>query len=192
MTTSPTSSRAAEGEGVTLRIHHRVRSDAKDRYETWLRQIIEAAGRYAGHQGVHILRPHEGGQDYEIAVRFASEADAERWRSSDDRRELMDDIRDALQQDESVEILSGIDYWFTPPTATSKQPVRWKQWVVTTAVIWPLTMLVPLLWQPVFSVLPGLATWGLRHGLVAATIVALVVYVVMPRVVRLVAHWMFE
>ncbi|MDR5866276.1 antibiotic biosynthesis monooxygenase [Halomonas koreensis] len=192
MTQPQAASRHSQEGGVTIRIHHRVRPEARDRYETWLRQIIEAAGRYAGHQGVHILRPQAGGQDYEIAVRFASEADAERWRSSDDRRELMDDIRDALEQDEAVEILSGIDYWFTPPTATSKQPVRWKQWLVTTAVIWPLTLLVPLLWQPLFSLFPLLDTWGLRHGLIAATVVALVVYVVMPRVVRLVAHWMFE
>ncbi|UYG09033.1 antibiotic biosynthesis monooxygenase [Halomonas sp. M4R1S46] len=186
------SSRSEGGEGITLRIHHRVRPDAKDRYETWLRRIIAVAGRYAGHQGVHILRPHEGGQDYEIAVRFASEAQAERWRASDDRRELLDDIRDALQQDEAVEILSGIDYWFTPQASTARQPVRWKQWLVTTGVIWPLTMLVPLLWQPLFSLFPLLDSWGLRHGIVAATVVALVVYLVMPRVVRLVAHWMFE
>ena len=192
MTDPHSPSRSEGGGGITLRIHHRVRPGARDRYEAWLHRIIAVAARYAGHQGVHILRPHAGGQDYEIAVRFASEAQAERWRSSRDRRELLDDIRDALQQDEAVEILSGIDYWFSPPTATSKQPVRWKQWLVTTAVIWPLTMLVPLLWQPVFSVFPLLDTWGLRHGLVVATVVALVVYVVMPRGVRLVAHWMFE
>lgn len=68
--------------------------------------------------------------------------------------------------------------------------MRWKQWLITTAVIWPLTILVPLLWWPLFQVAPVLETWGLRHGLVAATIVALVVYVVMPRVVRRVSPWL--
>ncbi|MCE8010967.1 antibiotic biosynthesis monooxygenase [Halomonas daqingensis] len=179
-------------DGATIQIHHRVRPGAADRYETWLRQIIEAAGRFPGHQGVHILRPPEGHHDYEIAVRFASDDDARRWRESAERRELMATIQGDLQQAERVEIVSGIDYWFTPPTPASRQPTRWKQWLVTTSVIWPLTIIVPLLWQPLFGLLPLLGTWGIRHGLIAATIVALVVYVVMPRVVKLVAPWLFR
>lgn len=179
-------------DGATIQIHHRVQPGAVNRYETWLRQIIEAAGRFPGHQGVHILRPPEGHHDYEIAVRFASEGDAQRWRESAERRELMATIQGDLQQAERVEIVSGIDYWFTPPTPASKQPTRWKQWLVTTSVIWPLTIVVPLLWQPLFGLLPLLGTWGIRHGLVAATIVALVVYVIMPRVVKLVAPWLFR
>ncbi|GAA0584036.1 antibiotic biosynthesis monooxygenase [Halomonas salifodinae] len=180
----------AHCEGATLRIHHRIRPQAHERYETWLRQIIEAAGRFPGHQGVHILRPPAGGQDYEIAVRFAGEEDARRWRESNERRELLAVIQPELAQDEHLEILSGIDYWFTPPESGARVPVRWKQWLITTAVIWPLTILVPLLWWPLFQAVPALETWGLRHGLVAATIVALVVYVVMPRVVRRVSPWL--
>ncbi|MDX5378911.1 MAG: antibiotic biosynthesis monooxygenase [Halomonas sp.] len=183
---------SAHCEGATIQIHHRIRPGAVARYETWLRQIIEAAGRFPGHQGVHILRPPEGDHDYEIAVRFASDDDARRWRESAERRELMTTIQSDLQQDERVEIVSGIDYWFTPPTPASKQPTRWKQWLVTTAVIWPLTIIVPLLWQPAFNLIPALGSWGIRHGLVAATIVALVVYAIMPRVVKLVAPWLFR
>lgn len=192
MTKHHSDSPSSHREGATIRIHHRVRASARDRYETWLRQIIEAAARFPGHQGVHILRPPEGGQNYEIAVRFSSEADARRWRESEQRRELMATIHSELQQDETVEILSGIDYWFTPPNVTSKQPTRWKQWLVTTAVIWPLTMLIPLLWQPLFSLSPTLGAWGLRHGLIAAAIVALMVYAVMPRVTRILAPWLFR
>lgn len=179
-------------DGATIQIQHRVRPEAMERYETWLRQIISIAGHFPGHQGVHILRPPEGHHDYEIAVRFASDDDARRWRESPERYELMASIQGDLQQAERVKIVSGIDYWFTPPTPAGKQPTRWKQWLVTTAVIWPLTMLVPLLWLPVFGLLPILDTWGIRHGLIAATIVALVVYLIMPRLVRLVAPWLFR
>ncbi|SFH51970.1 antibiotic biosynthesis monooxygenase [Modicisalibacter xianhensis] len=186
------SSPPPQGGSVTIRIQHRVQPDAVERYETWLRRTIDAASRYCGHQGVHILRPPKGSGDYEIALRFASEQQAERWRHSEERRQLIEEIQPALLQNETIEIHSGIDYWFTAPVAVSKQPVRWKQWLVTTAVIWPLTMLVPFLWQPIFSLIPWLDTWGIRNGFIAATIVALVVYVVMPRVVRLVAGWLFR
>ncbi|OAZ91427.1 hypothetical protein [Halomonas sp. G11] len=63
---------------------------------------------------------------------------------------------------------------------------------MTTSVIWPLTLLVPFLLTPLFALLPWLGMWGIRHGIVAACVVGLVVYVVMPRVVRLVAPWMFR
>ncbi|MBE0464831.1 MAG: antibiotic biosynthesis monooxygenase [Halomonadaceae bacterium] len=187
------SSPAQAANSVTLKICHRVKPSARSEYEAWLRRIIQAASQYPGHQGVHILRPTEGQHDFEIALRFASSEEAARWLESEERQALVRDILPAFRQEEEIEISSGIDYWFhTAGAAPSKQPVRWKQWVVTTAVIWPLTMLVPFLWAPIFEAFPLLSTWGIRHGFVAATIVGLVVYVVMPRVVRLVAPWMFR
>lgn len=180
-------------DGATLKICHRVKPDAREAYEVWLKKTIEVASQYHGHNGVHILRPAEGQNDYEIALRFASHEDAGQWLESSERRALMQDILPSLREEEEINISSGIDYWFTPPSApASKQPVRWKQWVVTTSVIWPLTMVVPILWTPLFTLFPWLATWGIRQGIVAATVVALVVYMVMPRVVRLVAPWMFR
>ncbi|MDX1755084.1 MAG: antibiotic biosynthesis monooxygenase [Marinobacter sp.] len=178
--------------GRSIMIRHAVRPQYRERYETWLRQIIAAAAEFSGHQGVHIVRPTEGHDTFEIAVRFSSKEEAEAWLASDIRKELLSDIRSALASDEQVEIKSGIDFWFTPPTSKARQPTRWKQWLITTAVIWPLTMIVPPVFQPVFDRVPELALWGVRHGLVAATIVALVVYLIMPRVVRLVAGWLFR
>lgn len=178
--------------GRTIFIRHTVRPQLKNRYETWLRQIIEAAAQFPGHQGVHVMRPNEGNDTFEISVRFSNNDAAEHWLKSDIRRELVSDITSALAADEHVEIKSGIDFWFTPPASTAKQPTRWKQWLITTSVIWPLTMVVPLGYQPLFDAVPELGTWGIRHGFIAATIVALVVYLIMPRIVRLVAPWLFR
>lgn len=178
--------------GRSIIIRHTVRPDLRDRYETWLRQIITAAAEFPGHQGVHVVRPPEGNDTFEIAVRFSSKDEAEAWLASDIRKELISDIASALASDEQVEIKSGIDFWFTPPASKAKQPTRWKQWLITTAVIWPLTMIVPAVYRPLFEGVPELAVWGVRHGIVAATIVALVVYLIMPRVVRLVAGWLFR
>lgn len=182
-----------ESGAITLKICHRVKPEARAEYEAWLKRIIHVAGQYPGHLGVHILRPAEGHNDYEIALRFASHAEAGRWLESAERKALINDALPAFREEEVIQIQSGIDYWFSPPNApVNKQPVRWKQWLVTTSVIWPLTMLVPFLWGPLFALFPWLNTWGIRHGVVAASVVGLVVYVVMPRVVRLVASWMFR
>ena len=87
-------------------------------------------------------------------------------------------------------IETGIDFWFTPQG--QPQALRWKQWLVTTSVIWPLTIVVPWLLAPVFAAVPWLGTGGVRQGVVAALVVALVVYVVMPRYVRLIAGWLYS
>lgn len=181
-----------DNAGSSIIIRHTVRPEFRERYETWLKQIIAAAAEFAGHEGVHILRPPEGYDTFEIAVRFSSHDAAEAWLSSNIRKELLSSIVPALASDEQLKIKSGIDFWFTPPASKAKQPTRWKQWLITTAVIWPLTIIVPVLYQPLFNIIPAISVWGVRHGIVAATIVALVVYLIMPRVVRLVAGWLFR
>jgi hypothetical protein len=183
---------AASDASVTLLIQQRVRPDAIARYEQWLRTIAAKAAEYPGHQGVHIIRPPAGNNEYSILIRFASGVDAERWTSSADRRNLLAEIADAFERDDQFRIQPGIEFWFTPPFPAQKKPAPWKQWLITTSVIWPLTMLIPPLFTPVFAAVPVLGAWGISHGIVAATIVALVVFLIMPRYVRLVSRWLFE
>ncbi|UCV02787.1 antibiotic biosynthesis monooxygenase [Dechloromonas denitrificans] len=183
---------AAPDTSVTLLIQQRVRPDAIARYEQWLRTIAAKAAEYPGHQGVHIIRPPAGNNEYSILIRFASGVDAERWTSSADRRNLLAEIADAFERDDQFRIQPGIEFWFTPPFPAQKKPAPWKQWLITTSVIWPLTMLIPPLFTPVFAAVPVLGAWGISHGIVAATIVALVVFLIMPRYVRLVSRWLFE
>ncbi|WP_428825564.1 antibiotic biosynthesis monooxygenase [Azonexus sp. IMCC34842] len=183
---------AAPDTSVTLLIQQSVRPDAIARYEQWLRTIAAKAAEYPGHQGVHIIRPSAGNNEYSILIRFASGVDAERWTSSADRRNLLAEIADAFERDDQFRIQPGIEFWFTPPFPAQKKPAPWKQWLITTSVIWPLTMLIPPLFTPVFATVPVLGAWGISHGIVAATIVALVVFLIMPRYVRLVSRWLFE
>ena len=174
--------------GVSVLISHSVRPDSIAIYERWLADIINVAARFSGHQGVNILKPSHGHHQYEIALRFSSQQDAERWLSSAERRQLITQVETHLVLPESVDITTGIDNWFQP---LNKQPVRWKQWLLTTCVIWVLTLLVPPLLAYLFDLLPLLGVWGIRHGITAAVIVGLVIYVVMPRLARYLARWLF-
>ncbi|MDP4529318.1 antibiotic biosynthesis monooxygenase [Alkalimonas delamerensis] len=178
--------------GASILIHHQVDPSQHTSYESWLATIIEVAAGFAGHQGVTILKPTPGQQHYEIAVRFASEADAKRWLDSDERQQLIGKVAPLLQLPENVQISSGIDHWFQPVHSPAPHPVRWKQWLITTLVICLLTMLIPPLLQVLFDALPLLGLWGIRHLLTAGIIVGLVVYLVMPRLVPLLAGWLFK
>ncbi|MCH8537873.1 MAG: antibiotic biosynthesis monooxygenase [Alkalimonas sp.] len=178
--------------GASILIHHQVLADAMADYENWLTEIIQAAAGFAGHQGVTILKPAAGQQQYEIAVRFSSETDAKSWLESEVRQQLIAKVAPLLQLPENVLISTGIDHWFQPLNSDAPHPVRWKQWLLTTLVICVLTMLVPPVLQQLFTLVPVLGVWGLRHLLSAAVIVGLVVYLIMPRLVPLLASWLFR
>lgn len=176
---------------ATLFIQHRVRKTELKRYEDWLRIILAKAAEYPGHHGVHIIRPQPGDNEYSIVIRFVTAADANRWVSSRDRQQLLDQITDVIETGDRVQIRSGIDFWFTPAGSAEKRAPAWKQWLVTTCVIWLLTMFVPPLFDPLFAAVPALGAWGIRHGILAAVIVALVVFLIMPRVTRPLERWLF-
>lgn len=177
-------------DSVTFVVQHWVRREAFPRYEEWLRGVVDVCSGYPGYQGVDIIRPVPGDNKYSTVVRFATFADAERWCKSADRPRLLASITDILERDDQARIETGIDFWFTPQS--QPQALRWKQWLVTTSVIWPLTLLVPWLLEPLFDAVPWLGLSGLRQGVVAAVVVALVVFVVMPRYVRLIAGWLYS
>jgi antibiotic biosynthesis monooxygenase (ABM) superfamily enzyme len=79
--------------------------------------------------------------------------------------------------------------------ASDKPPMKppaWKQWLITISVIWPLTMVVPWAFGPLFKAFPALGSYGVSHGILASVIVAIVVWLVMPRYTRLVHNWLFR
>jgi antibiotic biosynthesis monooxygenase (ABM) superfamily enzyme len=180
------------GGSVTFVVQHRVRNDAFARYEEWLKRIVAVCSTYPGYQGVDIIRPVAGDNEYSTIVRFATFADAERWCKSKDRPRLIAEITDILERDDRARIQTGIDFWFTPTSVQQPQPLRWKQWFITTTVIWPLMLLIPPLFQPLFAALPWLGMYGIRQAVIASTIVALVVFLIMPRYVRAIAGWLYS
>ena len=186
----------ASPESVSFVVQHRVRADALAAYETWLAETMRVAGSFPGHQGVHVVRPAAGGTSYTIVVRFATYDEATRWHQSAERERLVEALHPYLESGEQVSIGAGIDYWFQPrPAAPGEPPMKppaWKQWLITTSVIWPLTMVVPWLFRPVFKAMPLLGMFGVAHVIIASVIVALVVWVIMPRDTQLVHGWLFR
>lgn len=187
---------APSTEIVSLVVQHRVRAEARTAYETWLAEIMRVAASFPGHQGVHVVRPVGAGVDYTIVVRFGNCEQATRWHQSAERARLIAAVAPHLDGGEQVSLGAGIDYWFQPETAAAgeapKKPPAWKQWLITTSVIWPLTMIVPWAFGPVFKAIPVLGLYGVAHAILAAVIVALVVWVIMPRYTRLIHDWLFR
>lgn len=177
-------------EQVSFIIQHNVKPEHHENYEVWLKKTILEAAKYPGHMGTQVARPAPGHHNYEIAVRFATRADADRWIESETRKALIKEVEPHIAEPEKLQVSSGIDYWFTSVTEGNKPPKRWKQWLTSVSVIWPLTVLIPMILSPLFEAVPVLGAWGVRQLLTAMCVVAMVVYVVMPPYTRAIAKWL--
>lgn len=175
---------------VTTVIRQRPRPDTVARYEDWLIEITAAAQKFAGHRGVNVIRPSKPGDAYTIVLHFDTIANLRGWLDSEVRLRLIDKIKPFLGAQEHIDIKTGLEFWFTPPPgAAHAKP--YKQFLVTLSAIFPLTIIVPWLLRPLFVAVPVLALPGISHLLVAAAIVALMTYVIMPRYTRLVSGWLY-
>jgi antibiotic biosynthesis monooxygenase (ABM) superfamily enzyme len=176
---------------VTSIVRHRPLPGAAARYEEWLKEIIPVARRCAGHQGVNVIRPDTDSDAYTIVVHFDTLGHLRTWLESKARMRLIEEIRPFLQADESVDIETGLEFWFTPPPGRrSAKP--YKQFLITLSAIFPLTVVIPSVLQPLFSAIPVLSLPGVGHLIVAAIIVGLMTYVVMPPYARLVSRWLYS
>ncbi|WP_339485660.1 antibiotic biosynthesis monooxygenase [Pseudomonas sp. EL_65y_Pfl2_R95] len=170
---------------VTLIVRHRVRAAQRPAYEKWLRRTTQIASTYPGHLGVNVMRDAE---QFVCVLRFAGTAELQHWLDSSERRHLIEEVAPLLDEGDQTQVETNREFWFTP---TNAQPaLRWKQACITFLVILPLSLLVPLLWQPLFAKLPILGGYFVSNVLITLSIVLLVVYLFMPRVTALFAHWL--
>jgi uncharacterized protein len=177
-------------ELATLVIQHWVRAGLHDEYEQWLGRIMPVSQDYPGHLGANVIRPTGTHQPYTIVVRFDTTAHLENWVGSERRRELVAEIAPLLKAPDQFEVHKGAAFWFTPAVAGGAPPVRWKQAVLTLAVIYPLTLLVPFVLDPLFRAIPLLGESPQRGLIVTMLMVLLVVYLIMPRMTRWLAVWL--
>ncbi|NDZ17527.1 antibiotic biosynthesis monooxygenase [Variovorax sp. WS11] len=177
---------------VTLVIQHEVKPASRAAYEAWLKKIAQACQRFRGHLGVNIIRPHGTTHAYVIVLRFDSHDHLMGWIESDARKELLARADPLFLSAEELEIQSGLEYWFTPPSGKPVHAKPFKQFLITLSAIFPLTVIVPWALAPIVRWLPPLGWPVLSNFIVASIVVALMVYVVMPRYTRLMARWLFR
>jgi antibiotic biosynthesis monooxygenase (ABM) superfamily enzyme len=177
---------------VTAVIQHQIAPGAQDRYEEWLREITPTAQRFPGHQGINIIRPTEGTDCYMLVLRFDTLEHLQDWLASDTRRQLVAEVEPLLVHGDQVDIKTGLEFWFTPPTPAQRHPPPYKQFLLTLSAIFPLTLVVPWMLRPLFQAMPVLGQPVVSNVIISAIIVGLMTYVIMPRYTRLVAGWLYR
>lgn len=179
-----------QNRSVALIITHTIKSGEEQRYEAWLTEILSAVSSFPGYLGREIFRPTQGTRTYTSIVRFDTTSNLNAWVESGTRKSFVSRVSNLLEKGDLHEIRTGIDFWFTPEGV--KPPKPWKQFLLTLSAVYPLSLIIPRLFSPLFTVAPLAGQPYIRGLLIAATLTALLTFVVMPRYTRLAKRWLYD
>jgi uncharacterized protein len=173
---------------VTVDVLQQVKPGCEDEFEQVLSNLIVAAEAFEGYLGVNIFRPTDRCHpEYRIVFKFDHLSNLTRWEDSPIRQQLLERTKH-LTVGSKYQRLTGLETWFTLPSQRAiAPPPRYKMVFITWLVIFPLVNIIPPFLSHLLSPLPPL----LRGAMGALFMVLLMTYVVMPRMTKLFARWLY-
>lgn len=182
-------SEAAAPGPVTVVATRRVKAGHEPAYEAWLGRLIHDAAALPGFLGSSIQRPAANGpREYTSVFRFDTVEHLRAFEESDLRRRALSDVAPHVEADAVWRKLTGLEFWFSPPAGTVvPQPNRLRMALVMIAVVYGLVLSIG---QVVALALSG-APAQLRLLITITIEVFLMTYVLMPRLTRWLARWIY-
>ena len=177
-------------EPVTVLVTRRVRPGQEQAFTAWLRELADVARQYPGHQGVTVIPPPAGADDreYVIVFRFDSQAHLRVWQESHERRAMLARSESMADTPPVERELTGMETWFAVPGGLVRQlPAAWKMWLLSSVAIYPLITLLSVVLGPLLGNVP----LAVRFAVTTPILGALMTWLVMPRLSRLVAGWLY-
>jgi uncharacterized protein len=171
---------------LTLRT---VKPECIERFEALLHDFIATSLHTEGQLGVHVLRPEEGAVslEYGIVRRFINSESRDRFYASRLFQQWELTVAELTEGGPRRQQLSGLETWFTLPGQQALiPPPRWKMALVTVLGVWPVSMLVPWLLNPLI----GNLSLTLQALCVAFGIVICLTWAVMPILVTVLSPWL--
>jgi antibiotic biosynthesis monooxygenase (ABM) superfamily enzyme len=190
MISSPTSQPGApvqpSSSPVKIVIERRARPGAEDSFRGWAERFVAEASRWPGHEGGSVLSA-AGSGSYVILLRFESGTALDGWQRSPTYEALIREADQVSNPGEASQIQSGLETWFTLPgmPAPAKPPPRWKMAIVTWLALLPMVIALGYAFTPLR--LPFL----LQAAVSTAIPVAMLTWVIMPRVTRVLYRWLY-
>ena len=174
---------------LTVVVSLRVRKGQQEAFEALSSQMTERASRFPGYLGTAMFRPASPDDpEYRIVFKFRDRETLTTWEESEERAELLEQIESLLVQPSEREVTSGIVTWFTLPGQNPVQPPpKWKMTIVSWLALYPAVTLVFVIFGDLLAQVPLL----LRTMIVTIVVMGLMSYVLMPRMTKWFAFWLF-
>lgn len=176
---------AAGAAAVTAVLSQRIRPDAEEAFHHVQARMLGAMEQFEGFLRSDHLPPVPGVQDDHVVVfSFATMADLDRWLESDERRDLLTDLAPLIEGERALSIVGGFAGWF--PTPGLPKPVQWKQAVAVLIALFPTTLTLVFLQRSLVPDVPWVAALLVSNALV----VAILTWLLMPLVTRMLGGWL--
>lgn len=189
MIAMPESNGNSQDSSVTVVISRRVRSGCEVEFEAFLAGVTAACAQFPGYLGSSLFRPASADDpEYRVIFKFDRLANLRRWEASEERQQWFAQAEALTESPPHVQVLSGLETWFTlPGKAAIVPPPRYKMSVVTWLAVFPLITVISTLLQEQLSPLPIV----IRVMAVTGIAVPTMTYLLMPQVTRLFAWWLY-
>lgn len=177
---------------LTVVVSRRIKPGREREAEDWLHGVTAEAVRFPGHMGLEIIRPTDSLKpEYVLIFRFDTLDHLMAWERSDVRQQWLARAEAFTIGAAERQVITGLEFWFTPTAESPGVPPRWKMLLLTWAAITPLILLISPVARAVLGFLPSTFIGDiLRTMLTTALIVTLMTYAVMPQVTRVFAAWL--
>lgn len=175
-------------EPITVVARRRVRAGSEQTYEAWLERLTQEAQAMPGYLGAQFQKPAAKGAPYVSVFRFDSLTALEAFEQSDMRARYLAEIAPHVEADAIWERTTGLEVWFEAPKGTVvAQPSPHRMALVLIVVVFLLVLALNVALGPLIG------HWPLALRLLVTVIlqVLLMTYVIMPRVTRALAAWIF-
>lgn len=171
---------------MTSIIRRRVRSGCEREFELWTKGIAGACQKFEGYLGTRLIHPTDSSEPYVTILSFDSYQNYRTWITSDVREGWLKKVEKCTEGVESIEELSGFDYWLGVETDKARSwPPSFKMIMAAYIAILPL----------VSFVLPALKPFMPNHPVVSTllstgVITLLMGYISLPLVARIFRKWL--
>jgi uncharacterized protein len=174
---------------VTIDIILNVKPSCREEFERVAAETIAAAEMFEGHLGVNVFRPDDTSNlQYRIVFKFDRLSNYRHWENSEIRKGYLAQLNRLIVDEGKFQVLTGLETWFTLSTNKAiLPPPRYKMFLLTWGIIFILINFMNRLVIPNLSFLPP----PLATLLVSGLMVFAMTYIIMPRVTKLFAKWLY-
>lgn len=174
---------------VTVDVVQQVRRGKEREFERLLEQIISTASTFEGYLGSSVFRPGtQDASEYRIVFKFDRLENLKQWEHSSVRQRFLTQARNLTVDAGTFSIITGLETWFTLPTKPGMlPPPRYKMVLVSGIAIFGINQILAILPLAWLAPLPPL----LRLLILVFLTTTLMTYVVMPRLTKLLAWWLY-
>lgn len=174
---------------ISIFVSRHVKPGCKVAFEQIISGIIDAASTFDGYLGAHVFRPSDSTDpEYRLLLQFNCLDSLHRWEQSTIRQQWLERADRLALDPPKIQTVTGLETWFTLSSQGAiVPPPRYKMLILTGLGFLLLTNALNLLFGSSLSTLHPFV----QSLLTTALLGTLMTYVVMPRLTRLFAGWLY-